>query len=181
MGAAHVLTAASELDRYACSTLPRPVRTLAVLRPGDREAVIAAVKTAAPCGLQLHPINRGKNGSYDDVCPVAEDNVILDPTLKAESRNRAEGGLAAPLLPHQRAYSSYQSGFPWCWTTGSVKACGKARGRSDAVGACCGAWPPSGKPCFAVAPRSSSLVSDCSLHQGFGPSSTYLADTQGLC
>ena len=112
MGAAHVLTAASELGRYARSTFARPVRSLAVLRPGDPGVELAAVKTAAPCGLPLHPISRGKNGGYGDACPVTEDIVILDPTLQAESRNRAGGGLAAPLLPHHRAYSSYHGGFP---------------------------------------------------------------------
>ena len=78
LGAAHVLTAATELDRYARSTISRPVRALAVLRPGDREQVIAAVKTAARHRLPLHPISRGKNWGYGDACPVTEDNVILD-------------------------------------------------------------------------------------------------------
>ncbi len=77
LGTAHVLSTASELGRYARSTISRPVRALAVLRPGDREQVIAAVKTAARCRLPLHPISRGKNWGYGDACPVTEDNVIL--------------------------------------------------------------------------------------------------------
>ena len=54
------------------------MRALAVLRPGDREQVIAAVKTAARHGLPLHPISPRQEQRYGDACPVTEDSVILD-------------------------------------------------------------------------------------------------------
>ena len=86
LGTAHVLTAASELDHYARSTIARPVRALAVLRPGHREQVIAAVTTAARYGLPLHPIRRGKTWGYGGLSVEISQILRRDPLLVAQLR-----------------------------------------------------------------------------------------------
>lgn len=78
LGEEHVITAPATLERYARSTISRPMRAAAVLMPANQAEVVAAVKTAAQHGVLLYPISRGKNWGYGDASPVTADNVILD-------------------------------------------------------------------------------------------------------
>jgi len=72
------VTDAAKLERYARSTICRPVEAVAVLRPANADEVVAAVKTAARYRIPLYPISRGKSWGYGDACPVTEGNVIVD-------------------------------------------------------------------------------------------------------
>lgn len=78
LGDAHVLTATATLERYARSTINRPVMAVAVLRPASLDEVVAVVKTASRHRVPLYPISRGKSWGYGDACPVTGGNAILD-------------------------------------------------------------------------------------------------------
>ncbi len=78
LGAAHVRVEESVLAEYGRCTLPSGTRPLAVLRPGSREEVQAAVRIASEWAVPLYPISRGRNWGYGDACPVAGGQVILD-------------------------------------------------------------------------------------------------------
>lgn len=78
LGAGHVFGAGAELAQRSRSTLPRSAKPLALLRPGSRDEVVAAVRVAAEFALPLYPISRGRNWGYGDACPPTEGQVLLD-------------------------------------------------------------------------------------------------------
>lgn len=78
LGEEHVITTPAVLERYARSTIARPVRAVAVVMPASQAEVVATVRTAAEHRVPLYPISRGKSWGYGDACPVTEGNAILD-------------------------------------------------------------------------------------------------------
>ncbi len=103
LGATQVLTAASELDRYARSTISRPVRALAVLRPGDREQVIAAfVEDLRPLRL---------DGTIRSVVHMGNDLRVISSGMSYPRHFSPAGG---PLSPALRAQLRAAGGVgPW--------------------------------------------------------------------
>src|SRR3546814_14465621 len=77
LGDDHVVTAAAVLDRYARSTIGRPLRAAAVLMPATQAEVVAAVKSAAQHCVPLYPISRGESWGSGDASPVSAGHVIL--------------------------------------------------------------------------------------------------------
>jgi len=77
-GAAHVLADEGTRERYARSTAARPVRPLALVRPGNAGEVAQLVKIAGQSRLAVYPISTGKNWGYGDACAVGAGQVILD-------------------------------------------------------------------------------------------------------
>jgi 4-cresol dehydrogenase (hydroxylating) len=78
LGREHVFGAGPELEARSRSTLPTSALPIALLRPGSRDDVIAAVGIAAEFQLPLYPISRGRNWGYGDACPPTEGQVLLD-------------------------------------------------------------------------------------------------------
>jgi len=78
LGDAHVAAEGPELAARSRSTLPSSARPVAVLRPGSREDVVAALRIAAACGVPLYPISAGRNWGYGDACPPTEGQALLD-------------------------------------------------------------------------------------------------------
>ncbi|QOL48800.1 FAD-binding oxidoreductase [Massilia litorea] len=78
VGAAHVLVDEDTRERYARSTAARPVRPLALVRPGDAGEVAQLVRIAAGARIAVYPISTGKNWGYGDACAVGAGQVILD-------------------------------------------------------------------------------------------------------
>jgi 4-cresol dehydrogenase (hydroxylating) len=78
VGAAHFLADEDTRERCARSTAARPVRPLALVRPGDAGEVAQLVKIAVGARIAVYPISTGKNWGYGDACAVGPGQVILD-------------------------------------------------------------------------------------------------------
>ena len=78
VGAAHLQADPATRERYARSTAARPVRPLAVVRPGDAAQVAQLVRIAAGARLAVYPLSTGKNWGYGDACALGAGQVILD-------------------------------------------------------------------------------------------------------
>lgn len=77
LGPNHVIRDLPSLEAASRSTLREAGRVLAILRPGSRDAVQAAVRIADRHGVPLYPISTGKNWGYGSRAPVT-DGVLLD-------------------------------------------------------------------------------------------------------
>ena len=78
VGAANILADEATRERYARSTAARPVRPLALVRPGAASEVAQLVRIAAGAHLAVYPISTGKNWGYGDACALGAGQVILD-------------------------------------------------------------------------------------------------------
>src|SRR3546814_12219232 len=104
LGDDHVVTAAAVLDRYARSTIGRPVPAAAVLMPATQAEVVAAATTAAQRCVPRYSISRGTSRGYGAACPLPAGTVILD--LRRTPRLReVDPGRAAPW--RERALSTF--------------------------------------------------------------------------
>jgi len=77
LGAAHVVRDPAELDRASTATFPTAGRIRAVLRPGSRDEVRAALTIATRERVPLHPVSGGKNWGLGSRVPP-RDAVLLD-------------------------------------------------------------------------------------------------------
>jgi len=68
IGREHVLDAPADLDHWARTTLHVGTRPCTIARPADTAAVQRVVALAAAHGLPVHPVSRGRNWGYGDVC-----------------------------------------------------------------------------------------------------------------
>ena len=78
LGPEHVFGAGPELEARSRSTLPASARPVALLRPGSRDDVAAALRVAAEFRQPVYPISRGRNWGYGDACPPTEGQALLD-------------------------------------------------------------------------------------------------------
>ncbi|MGJ9416461.1 FAD-binding oxidoreductase [Massilia sp. CMS3.1] len=78
VGARHVLADEATCERYARSTAARPVRPLALVRPGNADEVAQLVSIAARSRVAVYPISTGRNWGYGDACALGAGQVILD-------------------------------------------------------------------------------------------------------
>ena len=78
LGRQHVVGAGPELEARSRSTLPVSCKPVALLRPGSRDEVAAALRIAAAFGRPIYPISRGRNWGYGDACPPTEGQALLD-------------------------------------------------------------------------------------------------------
>lgn len=78
VGARNVLADDATCERHARSTAARPVRPLALVRPGNAGEVAQLVKIACAARLAVYPVSTGKNWGYGDGCALGAGQVILD-------------------------------------------------------------------------------------------------------
>ncbi len=78
VGRIHVSNDESALDDAARSTVPQSARPALVVRPADREQVVAVVRVVARHGGTVYPISGGRNWGYSDACAPGDGAVLLD-------------------------------------------------------------------------------------------------------
>jgi len=78
VGADHCLSDSATLAAYATTTFPTDSAVVAVLRPKDRDEVVACVRTASAHGVPLYPISRGRNWGLGSRAPVTSGCAVLD-------------------------------------------------------------------------------------------------------
>jgi len=124
LGEAQVLTAESDLARYArtCSSSSRA--PVAVLKPGSRDDVVMIVRIARRYKTPLYPISTGQNWGYGDACPVLDGQVIVDlgRMNRIQKVDRELGYAVIEPGVTQRQLSEYlaEQNIPfWCDCTGA--------------------------------------------------------------
>lgn len=124
VGAGNVLDDEAAITRYAASTAARCTRPLAIVRPANRDEVVAVVDIARRHGVPIYPLSTGHNWGYGDACAVAEGQLIVE-LARMQRIVQVDAELAYAVIEPgvtQGQLSAFlrEQGLPlWCDCTGA--------------------------------------------------------------